>query len=215
MWFTLIKYVILILGGLYVKDNVLIIFIRRKRGECRDNVYSTNMKKVFIGIITSLYIIIAIITTVLLLNFDGQNGAKVGNKYFINVRDKAGDYNVNDLLIANVDNNVFENEEILYFKIVDAEKTVAVGTVKEVKQVNENEEFIYVSDREFVKAKDVIGKTNEVVVWDSFGGLVSFLESRVGFLIVILLPIFLLFAYEIYVIKKEINNLKNSKKRKK
>ena len=52
----------------------------------------------------------------------------------------------------------------------------------------------------------VIGKAETSKTYHNLGSILSVLESKYGFLFLIIFPILVLFIYEIYIVIKEIKN---------
>lgn len=155
-----------------------------------------------------LYVIIAIITTILLLSF---------NKYRVSV---FGDYS-----IVIVDNNELEpsfskgdmvivkssslyklGESIFFYNIVERKVEVTLANIEKVEEVTDGMSAYEIPGGSLVSHDEVIGSTNNVKVFHHIGTFVKAIESKYGYLLLIVIPSGAALLYEIYnlvVVRKE------------
>ena len=170
------------------------------------------MKKIVLKVILVLYLIISITVTVFIFNFDDHMTTKLGETYLVNITKDIEGCNKNDLLITPTNNNLNIGDKIYYFKTKKGVSHVEVGSVKEVSSLVNNESEFYLNNNETVKSKNVLGKVEESKRVSCIGGLLEVLESKWGYLFLIVLPILLIFAYEVFTISKELKQRKKTKK---
>ena len=162
------------------------------------------MKKVLkiIGIILgAIYCLIAITLTVCLLNYNDYNITELGDKTLIIVRDDdlEPNYQKGDLVIVkkNPNREIVAGDKIFFYD--DKEEQMTVNVTKTETTFTMNGDYPLSSEY-------VIGKTSTSKVYHKLGSVLSTLESRFGFLFLIIFPILVLFIYEIYAVIKEIKS---------
>jgi hypothetical protein len=162
------------------------------------------MKRFLGNIIIILYIIIAIIVTLCLLNYNEYKVTEFGDNTLILITDDAldPDYAEGDLVIATKEDlSDTEVGDRIFFYNNDEIK------LGEVKQINEYEGMstTYVLDGDFqVVEDDVIGNENSVKVYGKIGKALSIIESKWGFLFLIIFPSLLAFLNEIFQVIAEL-----------
>lgn len=160
------------------------------------------MKRVFFGLLLFIYLFISVVVTVFLVNLDDNKVSVLDNKYFINVNQNVGSYDKGDLLVIpqKSKNNLMVNDEIIYF---NSDNDLSTDKITEIKSLINKQNYIHLSSGDDVKSLNVVGKTSDVKKISVVGGILNVLESKWGYLCIIILPIFLVFAFEIYSISKE------------
>lgn len=173
------------------------------------------MKKVLkiIGIIlASIYALVAITLTIFLLNYNKYNITEINNKSLIIVRDDElkPDFKKGDLVIVNKDasNDIKVGDKIFFYDNYKKVISVNLGTVLEKEKVTRNETTFIVDGDYAVSSEYVIGTSRTSKSYSKLGSILSVLESRFGFLFMIIFPILILFIYEIYVVIKELKSSK-------
>jgi hypothetical protein len=94
-------------------------------------------------------------------------------------------------------NNINVGDYILYYGSLDDD--VLASSVESID--NDDGVISYnLSNSDSVILKNVIGIYDDSMVYPIIGGILSFLESRWGYFIFIVLPIFFMFVYEVFAI---------------
>lgn len=171
------------------------------------------MKKVLkiIGVILLIiYAGIAVLLTFLLLKYNDYNITEVNGKSFIIVRDDdlKPQYHKGDLVIVDRGNNsdIKPGDKIFFYDTNDNKVTVNLGNVIDKSIVNEDE-VTFVMDGDYpISSGYVIGKSSTSKSYSNLGSILSVLESRYGFLFIVIFPILILFIYEIYAAIKELKS---------
>jgi len=162
------------------------------------------MKKVLhIGwcILEVFIIAYVIVLTSFILHRNLYGYTQFGNYTFVNISiwDIRNINNVkkNDLLIIKSDSSIKEND-LIYYYFVQNDRYI-VKSNKVVSVLNGNNSVSYqIDDKEssLVPKARVIGTSASTV--GILGGLLSALESRYGFIFLVLIPIVFVFAYQLY-----------------
>ena len=160
------------------------------------------MKKVVTRILICIYIVVAVFTTINLLTYNDQNISEFGGKVFLKLKEDIKNYQKGSLLVVDKSDNYKANDNVFYCQLKKEKCIVSYGTVDtmmgEVPTVN----------NQSIPEKLIIGKDENVRVIPVLGAIMNALESRIGFLCVIVLPILFGFLYELYMILRETKNKK-------
>ena len=171
------------------------------------------MKKILkiIGIIfVVIYCLIAITLTVCLLNYNDYNITVLGDKTLIIVKDEEllPSYQKGDLIIVkkNLNREVNVGDKIFFYDEVEGQIAVNLGTVVDKTNITRTETTFVMNGDYPISSEYFIGKAETSQVIHKLGTVLSVLESRFGFLFLIIFPILVLFIYEIFVVIKEIKS---------
>lgn len=164
------------------------------------------MKRTLVNLVVIAYVVIAIAVTLCLLNYNEYSVTEFGNNTLILITDDSldPDYVEGDLVVAKKENldNIEVGEKIFFYN----DKDIKLG---EVKQVNKYEgistTFILDGNHQVIE-DDVIGSENSVKVYSKIGKILSILESKWGFLFLIIFPSVLAFLHEIFQVVVELGN---------
>lgn len=164
------------------------------------------MKRTLGNLIVIIYVIIAITVTLCLLNYNDYNVTEFGNNTLILITDDSldPDYKEGDLIIAKKGNlgKIEVGDKIFFYN----DKDIKLG---EVKQVNTYEgmstTFILDGNHQVIE-DDIIGSEDNVKVYNKIGKILSILESKWGFLFLIIFPSVLAFLHEVFEVIVELGN---------
>lgn len=162
------------------------------------------VKKIIIGIIGIIFFAFAIVVTFLVLNFNEKGVTEFDSTALVIIKeDIASDnYKKGDLVIIKKKKaaNIKAGEEIFVYHI-DKERKVHINVGK-VGEIYEKEEGISFENGNTYTREFIIGEANNV--YSSIGTYLAAVESKWGFLFVILVPNFLIFIYQLYSLVVEI-----------
>lgn len=167
------------------------------------------IKNIIIGILGVAFFTFALTMTVLLLNYNSYGVSQFGDTSLIIIRDDltSKSFQKGDLVFVKSIKleNINVGDEIFVYKVdSDGAVSIDLGTVGEV---HTNDEAISFENGSTYSYKYVIGKSNKVD--NKIGTYLSIIESKWGFLFIILVPSFLIFVYEFYALIVEIKYGKN------
>ena len=166
------------------------------------------MKKILKRIWNVLEVIIivyVVFMTLLFLNKNKYGFSEIGNLVFVNVDSDTEKVDTsvkkNDLLIIKKNNNSINN--FYYYSVYKGKYIVKRSDL----DLNKSNESNIKNDGR------IIG--NSSVRIPLLGGYLEFLHSKVGFLLFVFLPVFLVFSYQVYIFiidskKEQKKILKNS-----
>lgn len=161
------------------------------------------MKKVLkflLGVVVTLYLACAVILTAFLLNYNEYNITVMFDNSLIIVEDELKPYKEGDLLAVKMDDisEVKSGDEILFYEVTNGIPSINLGKVTNVEVITDTERTFTINDNHDISSKALIGKADNVTVIEGAGKVLGFLESRFGFLLIIVLPTLILLLYEIY-----------------
>ena len=166
------------------------------------------MKKTIGNLIIIIYVAVAIFTTICLLTFNEYKVSEFGDKTLVIInKDEEGTiYKKGDLVIVGKEGyEKADKGDTIFFYDNDGIK------IAEVEQRNDFGDagvtFTIEGNYQVVKS-DMIGASNNAKVISKVGGILSVLESKWGFLFLIVFPSLLAFLHEIYEFILELTNKK-------
>lgn len=174
------------------------------------------MKKIFkiIGIIfIAFYCLMTIGLTICLLNYNDYNITEINDKTLIIITDselESNNYKKGDLVVVTKnDNSDIAIGDKIFFYDIDHNKEeviINIGSVVNKEKITDTESTFTMNGEYLLSSEYVIGKTDTSKIYHGFGSVLAILESRLGFLFLIIFPILVLFIYEIYAVIREIKN---------
>ncbi|MGM9879248.1 MAG: hypothetical protein ACI31R_04415 [Bacilli bacterium] len=170
------------------------------------------MRKIIFDIVVVVYIIITIFVTACLLSYNDYGVSTFGDTSFIIADRDFVDLKKNDLIVVSKSSldNIKKGDQVLYYKRNGKSAVVEVSKLKEVNKVTENESTYSLEDENRLSSDYVIGTLSSSKSFSILGNILNILESKWGYLLIIVFPIFLAFFYEIYAIMKELKSRKNA-----
>ena len=178
-----------------------------------DNKRGNDMKKVLkivLGLLVTVYLVIVVFTTALLLNRNDYGVSTFLGKYLVFVEDKKLEptYNEHSLLvISRVDNlKVEEGTKTFFYDTYAATKKIKFTEVTKREDINEKEATYTLKDNTKISSEYVLGTEKSTMALNILGQFLYIVQSRWGFLFIVVFPLFLAFVYEIYSIYKEVKN---------
>ena len=162
------------------------------------------IKKIFSLVLFGIYFVFALAMTILLLNYNEYGITQFDNKSLIMINSKISndEFKKGELIVTEskkVD-EYKEGEYVFTYKIgPDRIPTVVVGKIG---NIYPEEEAITFENGETYSVENIAGTPYKK--YDKIGGVLSLIESKWGFLFIVLIPVFLIFIYEVYALIIEI-----------
>ena len=164
-----------------------------------------NFLKGIWGLVEVLIIIYVIAITACLLATNKYGFTQFGDTTLVTIDEFRSAYleeaQEKDLLIVRRTPSKIEvGDKIYYYGTADNKYTVETAQVKEI--INEDQTAaVYQLDDEdetTIASNRVLGKYS--AIYHDIGGILDILESKIGFLLLVILPILLIFMYQIYAL---------------
>ena len=168
------------------------------------------MKKVLLNIIVGIWLVIAILTTISLLSVNEYRITELGKYSFVSIdsKDLELNYKKGSLLIIEKTPNdsINSNDDIFYYNSNNKDAIVNYGTVSTKTVLDENQTTFVMQGQQSISSDYVIGKADTTKVINNIGYLITILQSKWGFMFIVIFPSIFLVIYEIYNIVSEIRN---------
>ena len=166
------------------------------------------IKKFILGILVTVYLIIAVFLTACLLTYNDYKISIFGDRSLIIVDNNEfePDYKKGTLLIIqkNANDDIKEGDSIFFYNHYKSQVSVSYSKVTKTEKITDTETTYTITGDQPISSEYVIGKAATTKSIEGIGSIMKFMESRIGFILVIVFPIAVLFIYEIYVVVKEI-----------
>ena len=162
----------------------------------------------FFKILLGLYFIVAIFLIASLLSYNDHNITVFGKTSFIVIQDNdlEPEFNRGDLALVRRNNveDVNAGDRIFFYQSQGREVTINLATVEGVR-TNESNETIFTLTGDYeLNSQNLIGRADTSQTFSNLGTVFEILQSRWGFLFLIILPIFISFMYGLYALVSEI-----------
>ena len=141
-----------------------------------------------------------------LFGYTFKNVQKSDLRYIKNVRD-------GDLVVIKNSHEIQQNDIVYYYFVSNEAYTIANDTVMKVDKNNNDTSYtIHTSTKNLVVDDSrIIGK--KASAYPFFGGLLEKIASKTGFLLFVLLPIMIVFIYQVYefffTVRKQVEGKNN------
>lgn len=173
------------------------------------------MKKIIYNIIFGVYAIIAVFTTICLLSYNEYKVTEFGDNALIIVNDDdlSPDYEKGDLVIVNKADRKKINvgDKIFFYMAEGREINIKLASVTNKEVITSTETNYTVEGDVSLSTSSVIGPASTTTRIAKVGTVLGILESKWGFLFLIVLPSLIAFIYEIGVVFSEIRDAKKEK----
>ena len=160
------------------------------------------MKKIIYNTLIILYALIAIIVTICLLSFNQYKVSEFDSTTVLiintnNLKEKG--FNKGDLVLVDTTQKQEPGEDIFFHATSELGKTtIDIQTLKDKQVSAVTGEITYVLENKEIPSDLAIGPTKNSTRIGKLGTILSILESKWGFLILIVFPSLLAFLYELW-----------------
>ena len=168
-------------------------------------------------ILFGIYLGIAILLTLTLLAYNDFKITQFGPYSLLIIEDDelAPDFNEGDLLIVDKNAQVLEGKKAFFYDTSNQKIEVKLGTIVLAERVNEDEITYTLEGERKISSEYVLGPANTAEVIPTLGKILGILQSKWGFLFLIVLPALLAFVNQIGVVFSGIKEAKKEEKQEK
>lgn len=171
------------------------------------------MKKTIITILITIYAVIAVLTTICLLAYNDSHISTFGSTSLIIIDSKDLEdigLNMGDIAFVTKSKNLNQNDKVFCYEVYNGEVSITVSTIKDVQVDNRTNVNKYeLTDGRTVDYNFILGPANSFSKMPKVGFILKVLESKFGYLFLVVLPTLLLFLYELYTIVMQIKDGKD------
>lgn len=176
------------------------------------------MRNRILSVLIGIWLVVAIFTTICLLSFNKYRVAEFG-KYSIFTVDTdilEPDFAEGSLLITKKTNHKHINpgDNIFYYDSGSSEAVVNVGTVVQKEEVTSTEAILTMQNDNKISMSYVLGKEDAATTIPVLGTILSIIESKWGYMFLVIFPTILIVVYEVFAIINEVKNSGNTKENK-
>ncbi len=170
------------------------------------------MKKTIITILVTIYAIIAIFTTICLLSYNDSHISTFGNTSLIIIDSKDLEKNqppffMGDIVFVTKSKNLNKNDHVFCYEVYNGEVSISVAKINNISVDERSKTNKYeLSDGRTLDYNFIIGPVNGASKMAKVGYVLKVLESKFGYLFLVVLPTLLLFLYELYTIVMQIKD---------
>lgn len=161
------------------------------------------IKNIIVGIIVFVFFIFAIAMTILMLNHNDFGVTQINDTTMIMIKTpvSTGNYKKGDVVLVKEKGleEIAVGDEIFAYKIVKKKVQINVGIVGEI---HEKDKAISFENGDAYGADNIAGAAYKV--YPEIGNYLSVVQSKWGFLFIILVPNLLIFIYQLYSLVVEI-----------
>lgn len=172
------------------------------------------MKNKIKHIIFTIYLIIAILITLMLLGYNDFKITEIGGYSFLIITDNelAPEYNEGDLVILNKADKVLTGRKAFFYDTSNNKIEVKLGTIEDFESITEKEITYTLEGERKISSEYILGPANTAEVIPTLGKILGILQSKWGFLFIIVFPALILVINQIGVVFSNIiESLKESK----
>lgn len=157
------------------------------------------------GLVQIIIIIYVICMTACLLCKNKYGFTEIGNMTLITVNEHRVEFlpetkEKDLLLIKSTEEDMNVGDKIYYYATDNNEYVIKTAHIKNIVSSEEGMSLYSLDDEKetTIATNRVIGKYS--TVYQNIGGILDILESKIGFLLLVILPILLIFMYQIYAL---------------
>ena len=155
-----------------------------------------------------IYVIVVIFVTICLLSYNDYKVTVLGTTSIIPITDDnlKPDYALGDLLLVkrNKLSDVRVGDKIFFYRTRMGETSIYFAKVTNTERVTDKE-YTYTVEGDYrLSSSTYIGKTSTATVVPKVGRFLSFIESKWGFLFIVVFPTLIIFLYALYSVVLEI-----------
>lgn len=162
----------------------------------------------YIGI--TCYTIIILVTTFFLFTFNQFSDSEIGNTTIVGLSEKCGDMSAGSLLVGKKEiASIQKGDKIVYYNTENGRHKVDVAQVEGVMKTNEKEYTYVIHDGLFLSSEYLIGEVNQVGSVPFLGYLYRIFTSKLGYFLLIMLPIMIVFITLMRKYRKTLYHAKN------
>lgn len=166
------------------------------------------MKKVIWNICVVLYAIMAIFVTICLLSYNEYKISEFGDNslVIIDSRDLEPEFKKGDLVITDRSYKLEKGQKVFFYNTSNPVVTINVAEIKDMQEITRGDITYTLDGDMIVKSENILGPADKVTQISKVGSILAILESKWGFLALIVFPSLIAFLYEISELFSEIRN---------
>ena len=172
------------------------------------------MKRFISNVVFIIYAAIAVFVTICLLSYNEYKVSELGDSSLIIVDSNQVEpyFEEGDLAIINKKDTINEGDIIFFYNTYSPEMQISLAQVTGKVEITPFEYTYTLNGDVPISSEYVIGSVNTAKRMPVVGAVLGVLESKWGFLFMIVFPSLVAFLYEMYIVIQEIKELKKEEK---
>lgn len=160
------------------------------------------------NLIIVIYAVIAIAVTICLLSYNEYKISEFGTYSLIIIdnNELVPEFNKGDLVIVNKEPKPKIGDNVFFYNTYSKEITVSHAKVVDEEKITSTETTYTLEGEQPISSEYILGLSTESTRLNGVGTILGILESKWGFLILIVLPCLLAFIYELWEIISQVRN---------
>ena len=153
-------------------------------------------------VLLTIYLILAILLTLTLLAYNDFKITEIGPYSLLIIEDDelAPEFNDGDLVIVNKKDEILTGRKVFFYDTSNEKVEIKLATVIEANRVNEDEVTYTLEGERKISSTYVLGSANKAEVISKIGTVIGILQSKWGFLFLIVFPALILVINEIGIV---------------
>ncbi len=166
-------------------------------------------------IIFTLYMIVAFFVTITLFSYNEFKVTEFGTYSLVIITDNglAPEFNKGDLLIVDKADQILAGRKAFFYDTANERIEIRLGLVENAEKVTDTETTYTFEGERKISGEYVLGPANTVDIIPVAGTILGILQSKFGFLFIIVLPALIAFVNQIGVVYSGVKQVQNEEKK--
>lgn len=166
--------------------------------------------KILLWLVVAVIVVVDVTLTLYLLNYNKYNVSVIGDKSLLVMKNKIDKFNEGDLVVVTKEKgSEYEKGEYIFFYDTSTKEVVLnYGKINEIEK-DEGYETVFTMNNNYLLGEEkLIGKGETAKIYPGVGSVIAVLSSRWVFLLVIIVPITVLFLFQLYLLIQEVKKVR-------
>ena len=164
--------------------------------------------KIIVNVLVCIVIILATCITLITISSQKNGCFRIFKSIPLTMKDSSMEPTIKKgslIITKEYKNNDIKEGDVISYRSIDENNTLEIktGRVKTIITVNEQTTYITEFDNKEYTDSEQVNSKNVISIWNgkkvsTLGSIIDFLNTKVGFFICIIVPLALLFIYQLY-----------------
>lgn len=160
------------------------------------------------NLIIVIYAIIAIAVTICLLSYNDYKISEIGtySLVIIDNNELSPEFNKGNLVIVNKAEKPKIGDRVFFYNTYEKEISVSIAEIVAEEQITDSEITYTLEGEQAISSEYILGISSSSTKIAGLGTVLGILESKWGFLFLVILPCLLAFIYEIWEVVSQVRS---------
>ena len=164
--------------------------------------------KIIVNVLVCIVIILATCITLITISSQKNGYFRIFKSIPLTMKDSSMEPTIKKgslIITKEYKNNDIKEGDVISYRSIDENNTLEIktGRVKTIITINEQTTYITEFDNKEYTDSEQVNSKNVISIWNgkkvsTLGSIIDFLNTKVGFFICIIVPLALLFIYQLY-----------------